>query len=381
MRFIKAVAVFLLLCGTFAAPQAHAQKILERFKTPLPEIPFMEQAAFEAATTLYNETPHEDAILSYQIRLPKGWEHLTESGQGDYSLSSTVLGEIARFYGPPKLEARSEFSIQAMQLQYQIGAPQWLLQYVLSNGYTLEGIKIYDDKKVEGLYVMIDGDISYYVRVVAQVNEKRMILAQYFVPSQYWEEEKQLQAQAMSTFQLNNIKDILIEEMASFQFLDISEFKYPASWDLRASSLRSIDRMNAGLLNKPNPETVDGQIEIELISHFVTESLTTEIKTFKKKMEERGMTFGRLIEKREDYDFDVLIDFALTEVYEVSDRQSGMQNYEYWFCVMSSGEYYYFVTLLTPARDVDFFVWSRNTETYKLVLESLTPQKDSLAGD
>lgn len=384
MRAIKRVVLLLALlsvCGVVPFQGALAQKILERFNTPLPEIPLMEEQDFLAATTLYEDTPYNDEALAYKIRLPKNWQKLTEAGQGSFSLSSTILGEIARYYGPPTLTGRSFFKIQALELKFQTSAPEWFLQYTLSNGYTLEGMKIHNDKKVEALFVVNEGDASYSVRTIAHVNEKRMILAQYYVPYEFWEDEKAMQAQALGTFELVNLKDMLIEEMRTFQFLDVAEYKYPVSWELRTPGMKSMDRMNTILINKPKPDSMDGQIEIDLISHYIAEGLKEEIRAYKKKMEERGMLFGKMIEKKEGYDLDTLFDFALTEVYQVSDKDSALHNYEFWFTVMSAGEYYYFVSLLTPARDDDFFIWSRNTFTYELVLESMVPQENSLIND
>lgn len=384
-RMIRAGLIFAFffafVCSAVFVQPVSAQQLLERFNIPLPEIPFLEEAAFQEATILHQEMPQGDPILAYEIRMPKDWTKESGSDQGDFTYSAHILGEIARYYGPPVLGERSYFTIQVSQMQHEISAAQWFLQYVLSNGYTLEGFKIHDKKKVEALYVLVDRNVSYSVRAVAQINEKRMILAQYFVPYENWEQQKSMQAQSINSFRLLNLKPVLIEDMNAFQFLDISEFRYPKSWELHSQPLRSIDRMGADLLNLRSNQALDGQISVNLISHFITESLKGEIKAFKTEMENRGMVFGDLIEKRDDFDLDVLIDFSLTEVYRVTDKENSLQEYEFWFTVMSSGAYYYFVSLLTPSRDADFFTWGRNTETYRLVLEYLTPQKESLTSE
>jgi len=40
---------------------------------------------------------------------------------------------------------------------------------------------------------------------------------------------------------------------------------------------------------------------------------------------------------------------------------------------MYSGEYYYFVTLLTPSRDEDYYSWARNTQTFRVLVENIQP--------
>jgi len=369
----------LFLSMVYFAPAAHAQKILNQYKKPLPVVPAMDDAAFQEATTYYKETPFGDEQLAYEISLDKSWKKMTDGGLSNYKLSNRLLGEVARYYGPPGLEARSRFTIHALDLEYQLSAEQWFLQYVLANGFTPMGIKVHNENKVEALYVLLEKDITYVVRAIAHLNGKRMVLAQYFITDQVWNDENSMQAKSIDSFKLTNIKEEIIEKMLAFQFLDVAEFKYPVSWDLRAPPLRSIDRMGIKLINTQKGGSLDGQIEVHLSSTFVAKSLIEEVERFKKGIEEKGLILGELIEKEDGYIFDDNIQFASVEVYGVTDKNGALVNYEFWFTVMASGGYYYFVTLLTPARDDDFFVWSRNTETYRLVVQSVTPLEESLA--
>ncbi|GJL84917.1 MAG: hypothetical protein DHS20C02_06920 [Micavibrio sp.] len=374
------------LSTAFCAVDAQAQEILERFKTKLPVVEELEPSVFEEATVLYEETPSitkdgesgKDEVLSYSVRLPKTWEKVTHGSLSNYSVSNRVLGEVARYRGPPSLHARSRMTIEALDLEYQISAVQWFLQHVLSNGYTLQGMKVYDDRRVEGLLVMIENDTSYVVRVVARINGKRMILAKYYMEDSQWAVEQGMQAAAMRSFKLNSDKVEIIEDMALFQFLDIAEFKYPKSWKLRAPPLRSIDRMSVSLSNLTRGRTLNGLMELYLVSSFVSETLPDEIERFKKQLEEKGLVFGEKLEKREGYKFNESMEFGLVDVYTATDAKNKVLEYEIWLTMMSSGGYYYFLTLLTPGRDEDFFVWSRNTETYKLVIESVAPLEESL---
>ena len=371
------------LPGFFCVADAQAQETLERFKAPLPVVEEIDKAAFEEGTVLYEEIPGGDELLSYSVRLPKSWKKVTDGSLSNYSVSNRLLGEVARYYGPPDVQAqaRSRFSIQVMEIEYQMSAQQWLLQHVLSNGYTIQGMKVHSERKVEAVLVILEKDISYVMRVVAQINGKRMIMAQHVITDAKWPAEQGVQAAVINSFALKNKKVETIEKMLLYHFLDVAEFKYPKSWEMRAPALRSVDRMSIKLSNLGQGRILNGQIELNLVSSFIAESLPDEIERLKKKQEKKGLLWGNKIEKKEGYNFNKYMEFAFVDVYAVTDADNKMLNYEVWIAMMSSNGYYYFLSLLTPGRDSDFFVWSRNTETYRLVLESIAPQDGALIED
>ncbi len=371
----------MIMCGcALSAVAAQAQEILERFSAPLPVVEELERAAFEEATALHEETPGDDEVISYSVRLPKTWKLATDR-LSNYSISNRLLGEVARYYGPSEFGSRSRFTVEVLALEYQVSAQQWFLQHVLASGYTLQGMKVHNDRKVEAILVKIEKDTTYIVRAVAQINGKRIILAQYSIVDASWPTEQGMQAASVGSFELKTDKVETIEEMLLFQFLDIAEFKYPKTWDLRAPPLRSIDRMLVKLSSLTKGRTLNGQMELHLVSTYISESLDDEIDRFRGELEEKGLLLGKLIEKKEGYEFDEYMEFALVDVYAATDAENKMLDYELWITTMSSGSYYYFLTLLTPSRNSDFFVWSRNTETYKLVVESVAPQEESLVDE
>ncbi|MFK7839171.1 MAG: hypothetical protein AB8B83_02475, partial [Bdellovibrionales bacterium] len=83
--------------------QAFAQKMLEDFLKPMPEIEDMENEAFKQISTLYKEVPSVDEALAYQVRLPKRWNKQASKSLVGLSISDRVLGEIDRFYGPVRI--------------------------------------------------------------------------------------------------------------------------------------------------------------------------------------------------------------------------------------------------------------------------------------
>ena len=388
VRFLNSVLLLTVLTLYAIIPTAQAQKILQDFKKPLPTLQLLPLPDFEAATKSYHEVPMGDKSLAYKVRIPSDWESVGDMSLSSYSLNSKILGEVSKFFSPPRLEAaRSFFSMQAMRLEYQLTAEQWLLQYLLTSGYNIQGLESNGENSVEALYVLIEHDVSYIVRAKAQTNGKRIILAQYYLPVELWDAEKVMQAQVVASFDLENPEDEFVENMLEYHFLDIAEVKYPETWQLRAPPLRSIDVMSVELLNAAGEEgakgklTLNGKMEIKLVSMFSAESLNAEKEKMKAELESTGLSMGTLIEKKEDFKFNPAFTDTVVEAYDAIDSGNNLVSYELWFTMMQSGDYYYFITLLTPARDEDFFIWSRNTQTYKVVISQIAPQEESRVED
>ncbi len=381
--FSLVIAGAFFLTALFAVPQTiFAQKITEQFKKPMPEFELTSQAEFEKQTNLLSKEFKQDEALSYEIRIPKNW---TESGKGGLSeiSVSNILGELGKFYGPPNIDERSKLVVEAVGLEYEMTAQQWFVQYLLANGYNLQGLKAYDNDNAEALYVLIDNGISFAVRAMARVNSKRVVFAQHYVPIDRWHDEKVAQAQILQSFQLKKDIQGFVEEMGVFQFLDLVELQYPKSWSLKALPIRTVDRMQVELLNTATVQNdyekaktrLDGQIDFNLVSIFASETLEEELDWFRDSLAEKNMLLGDVLEVRDDFLFGDKFDFVDTQVYRATGDVSKLVEHELWLTIMSKDEYYYFVSLFTPSRDHDYFTWARNTETYKLVISTIEPQE------
>ncbi len=372
--------------GAFAAWPVYAQQLLKSYAQALPDIPFMPDKEFNAATILYEDVPAGDEALSYRFRLPKEWKRPEDSALTSYQISNKILGEIVRFYGPPVIDNRSFFSLQAINLEYQLTAQQWLLQFLLSNGFTIQGIKEYDKKRAEALFVKVIDSTTYVIRAIAQMNGKRVVMAQYFMPADNWEAEKQMQAQVMRTFDLTYPIKESVEEMTKFHFLDIAEFQYPVSWEFRAGPVKSADRLSFELLNIQseqkinwkNYKTLNGRIQVDILSYDTADSIEGEIDNLKRGLSKVNLAVGDKFESFDDFKFNNEVNPGPVDVYKAMDNQNSMLNYEYWVVPLEAGDYYYLVSLITPSRDDDFFIWARNTQAYALILSLIRPLDEGL---
>lgn len=364
------VILMTLACITLMAGEGRAQPTdltnipdLKEFKLPEDE--------FLAKTKLFNEVPFSDRFLAYSIRLPSDWTKFTLGGSQSLDTNRNLLGEVARYYGPPSLQVRSYFTIQATELGYDVTAKNWFLNYVMSRGYTLRGLKVVSDKRVEAAYILLEKDISYVVRAVAEINGSRMILAMYFIPESEWQKEGVIQAHCMTTFKFLSPEKARVESIHTYAFLDLMRFDYPSSWRLQAPSIMSIEAMNARIINANEKSVLNGQIDLHLVSTELDTTLPEEIKNVQKELDEKGLVIGKLIEQPTNMKLHDHIYFSRIEVYQANDKKKQLVDYEYWIGVMIENRYYYIVTMLTPARTSEFATWSRNSEAFKTVVESM----------
>lgn len=383
--FRFAICVFGLVCFLAGYPAgAQAQNLTEQFNKPMPEFEPMPEADFMEASEEISQLFTGNKALDFKMRVPKDWIEADKVGVGDIKISNKILGEIKKYYGPPAMSSvRSYLTVEAEGLEFKMTTEQWFVQYLLSNGYNAQGMMNYGKNHSEAVYVFLQGSESYVVRAKARINGNRIVLVQYFVPLERWHDEKAMAARILESFTLLNSVENKIEDMQQYQFLDIAEFSYPVSWRLKALPVRSVDKMSVRLINSVMidagygnmKERLDGEIDVDLISIYVTEALEDEIEAFKERMAEKNVLIGELIETRDDFLLSEDFDFVETQVFKAIDQSSEARDFEVWLTVMAAEDYYYFVSLVTQSRNQDYFLWARNSETYKLVVSQMKPRR------
>ncbi len=382
LRLFKILLVFLVLCVHIT--QAFAVELaidLSKIK-PLSEVEFLEEEAFENQTKLIDETPYDDQFLSYQVRLPKDWmENSTNLNAvntlDDSGAPQNVLGIVSSYISPAKNYQRSFFTVEAVELTHEISARSWFIHYILKSGLSLEQVGLEDGEQAEAVYIEVQGDITYVVRVKSIINGPRMVLARYYVPVELYKDEKVQQAQIINSFELTNRQDVNIEPLEIHGFLDQTYFSYPASWTLNAPSVRSIDRMEAQLFHRKENGTMAGQINMFLINKDLKTSRSQEIKYYKDQFNLPDYAIDSLIETVETQHLPEVI-FSKTQAYLMKATRTRLLDYELWLSVLENEKYIYIMALFTPARNDDFYTWARNTESFKLILSNIRLEDESV---
>lgn len=368
-RFI--LALVLIIC--FSA-QAQARNFDLTNIPELSDVEFMPEVDFNADTQLIAETPFEDEELSYQVRLPNDWNANTPPPQRSLDsggLSTKLLGIVASYRSPSNFNLNSFFTLEALELTYGVSARNWFINFILNTGFTLNAMDVYSDKKIEAIYVMVDQDTTYAVRTTAIINGDRIVVARYYVPQQLYQDQRTIQAQSIASFALTNMSEKPVEEALNYAFLDQSFVNYPDSWDISAPYIDTVDRMRASFVNRGGPKKVDGQINLYVTSKLLDTDLAKEIRNFQSELNIEGYSLGGFIESAEmSYHSDM--NFGSTEVYFMEPAIKTRQiNYELWVSVMEGEDYIYITSLLTPARNEEFYMWARNVNAFKVVTQSV----------
>ncbi|MCK5374207.1 MAG: hypothetical protein KAJ40_02885 [Alphaproteobacteria bacterium] len=357
--------------------------IFERFKKDLPELPLASQEKFLELSKSVTKKPYGEDVLAYSMRIDKDWTEGVDRTSTNFILSEKLFLELSSYYGPPTISGRSRIVIEALNLEGNLTAEQWYIKYILEGGYTTEGFVAHSPNKVESLMVIMERDYSYYLRTLVMINGSKVIMVKYYIPAIFFQEQAVMQAMILNSFKLTYPVQRQYQEMLQYRFLDIAEFKYPAQWKIYARPVRSVDRLNAAVLNvrdgadnssgKAVSAATEGKLDVTVISSAIKNTLIEEIAEYKKTIEADGMLIGKRIPEDYEFTYEKNIDFAITEVYKGMDTFENMSEYEFWFTVMVGGNYYYFMMLLTPSRNEMFGTWAENTENYKLMVANFKP--------
>lgn len=358
----------------FCSP-LQAQDLTKLSQKELPNIPFMPEEQFEAQTALQEETPYNDEALSYRIRLPKDWVK-QEVSEDKFKLSGYAPLEVAYYKSPVRSDEQSFFRIQAVDLPAPITAQNWFLQYLNTNGLTMEGIKIHNADNVEALLVVLEHDVTYAVRIVAKIVGDRIVLAKFYVPTSHWTEERVLQAQAMDSFTLVHQDEFEFDQTRRFVFPDIAYFSYPLNWKLQAFQLHSGERKIVRLIKDSGKQFLDGQIDIQIVPRSTSAGIESEIATLNEQYKKLGFSVGPVLSQKEGYKFSDWIIFGAVESYKaVYKKQNELAAHELWFGILATEDYFILASLLTPAKETDLTIWSENASTFRRALETLNKEK------
>lgn len=289
-------------------------------------------------------------------------------------LSTSVLAILARYVSPAVNLQRSNIVIEGQRLTYEISAESWFVNFALSNGFTLTALTVQTPRSLDALYVEVEKDRTFVVYARVIINGSDLVLIRYYLPQENFETEKVTQAQIMASFRLLKSSDAPIEPQETYGFLDQSYFNYPKSWELKEKSIFSVERMSATLLQarKENKQSyLEGRIRVEAVSKLLKTDMAKEIARFRNDLKINSYKLGALIETV-DYKYDSSMKYGKTQIYALEPEDKiNMQPYELLVAAMEGDDYYYIVSLITPSRAQEYFTWARNTETVRVVIESL----------
>lgn len=326
--------------------------------------------AFKLESQYHEDKPYGIPELSYGVYLPKDWTEESTPDEGRGRPAVNVLNTVGRYVGPAQMDMRSVFTVDALELDFDITAQNWFVNHALDNGYTVERMDAVSEQEVHVLYIDAQGTDALVVRAAVFINGPYLMVARYTVPQKRFKDERAMQQLTLDTFDLLALQEREITRRNTYAFLDQSYFEYPTNWVAQRKRYKSVERMEASILKLDNKGVLDGRIRVFVVSRMLDTSLSDEVKRFLEGFSVEGYGLGGLIE-RQNFQHHPDMDFVKTESYMLEPDSYGRQDYELWASVLRGEEYYYIVTLLTPARGQNNLLWSSNVEVYKGVLSSL----------
>ncbi len=354
----------------------------------------LQRKDFEKQTKLITETPLNDPNLAYSVRLPTAWTKLQTSldsgvAPSDTTKAGDLLNTVSEYISPSNVDERARFRVRVGMLPFTVSARNWLLNFVVNNNYTLQGLDEVSPTRIAAQYVYVDGGVQYVSRAIAQISGSKIVLSEISMPINMWATERDKAVWAMVSYKLTSPSTESIEPTLSYAFVDIAKFSYPKSWLLYSEPVDSIERMKATLVNiKGGSEgrkiesakelaqlALDGRIDVTSLVKKDPQTLANEIKNLRSNMKEIGFDVGEYIGEVKDIKTHPSVLQSRTDVYKISAPQLRLIDYELWFSVVETSGRYYILQTISIGRDNDFYAWARNMETLKLVMGSLSPVK------
>lgn len=344
---------------------------------PLTREVMMSKEDFYAKTDPYEfDDVQGNKFLAFRVRLPKGWTQVTTADLGQLQLSNRLLGVLVYFTSPPDLDLRSSFRIRAQKLGHMINARDWLYQYALGNHLTLQALTAIDANRAEALYVNTELDVTYVIRMAVVINGPNVIIAEHVMPADKYETDRDLQIWTITSFYLK-YKDMSPPEATKrLNFFDIAALDYPNSWELQRSNIKSIDNMDASIVNiqieKKDVKTrLMGRIDVFLFANNDEYSLEHSIENINKSVASDNLVLGEQVGRFDPIVNDHNLGSVSYNVYQINNQEKTYQDYQYWVTVMKGKNYYFYVCMLIPPRAYDFYNWARNLSSYEYVIKTL----------
>lgn len=372
--FAAAVAVHAQAPGTPASAPAAAPAPATGEKAKAPMSPEEKKLYddFIARTQEYHDKPLGDPTLEFFIRLPKNWTQHPILSDGNSGLTRKLMGIISRFSGPAIGDIRPTLIVEALQLEHEITAENWVRNMALIEGFTLREIKPLSDRQALGSYVVLENGIPLFIRFSAIISGNTMLLARFSVPSSAAEQLSPYMRLSMESFRMVSLQGSSVEAVKPFNLREVLSLKYPLSWELRPPRYEGEDRVTVEMLNRPpKGDKLNGLITLVAVGKKSDDiTLETEAARIREElMKNNEIQIGDMIASRVPPSY-LRFTYALQEVYKIPETRTHIAQ-EIWFTAYEDEKWILFIYLLTPAQEESFYEWARNTRTLELILRSI----------
>ncbi|MFH1157360.1 MAG: hypothetical protein V1721_00505 [Pseudomonadota bacterium] len=380
MNFLRTglpVALFLAMAGNPGASGTAWAGFETLFNSSKPQMdtrfPIQDEESFKENTKPLHKLPFNDTKLEFSILLPKDWtiENINQE-KTSINQDQRLLGDIILSRSPVVNEAQAILSIQFISLDREISAENWLKNYASMSNYSIDGkIDAVSNKRASAYFVfMADGQITYTYATL-QMNRNVAVMMQLKLPPALREPMKFLQKRVIDSFGLIMATDDPVETQKFFSFRDAMRFSYPESWLLYYPDLNDINNMSVQIHNVTKAGKVEGLIRFVAVRRAPGTKLRDEVAKLKRYFDEFLLIdVKNLVSSNTASVYDRFI-FSRYEVYQVSFRKQGDSVKELRLVMLGDKEWYIMLFLLAPSEEEDLFSWSRDVQTFDLILGNI----------
>lgn len=333
---------------------------------------------FEAVTKLYESDDLDgDPFLAYRVRLPGDWSYVGPSKLKELQLNNRLSGVFAYYVSPPILELRSSFRVKAQRMAHIMGIRDWAYHYGLGNRYTFQGMSIYGDDRAEVTYVVTEMDVSYVVRAAIVVSGPRVVIAEYYVPMQKYEEEKDNQTWTITSFYLKKRDLSAAEPNKTLYFFDIASVNYPETWAVQNPNIVSVDQMNASVVNArqhrraDEPSLLQGRVDVFLFANNADYNERLALDEINTQFAAQNLKLGRRIGRFEPNANEHNLQGLRFTAYAIDHQDQVYQDYQYWVAILQGKNYYFYICMLTPPSASNLYEWSRNLGAFEYMIKTM----------
>lgn len=336
----------------------------------LPTVAEFSREALSARFLLVEESrPYGNEALGYSLLVEKTWT-LDPVKSASPDLDAEALKPLGLFRGPQMARANPYVVIQAIRLEKEITAADWLTHVSRTTGWDLEEVTPdgpdFCDALVE---VSIEGK-ELWGRAFARIDGDRAFLVLAVGPSEVFEKMAPTYGVAVSSFRLLRPGPRrTIEDRASHVVGDEVRFSFPVSWQSRETRKPELRKSAVDLYNFVGEE-LHGLVRVKVARTSAGATLEGELDLAQEEMAESNVVVGGLRAQSSPALGRPRFREAVLRIHdaEIAGNPGPM---ELWTCGIDARPHVVTVTLLAPGRESEFVSWAIGRRAFEIALETL----------
>lgn len=316
-------------------------------------------------------TPFGNKSLAFSILVPKTWGIDSSLKVASAELSPASLKPLAILRGMAGDSAMAYLQIQAMKLTREITAADWLASHALSSQRSIlknqELSPLFADAQLE----FVIEETPFTMRAVARVDGDRLFFVSAFCPSSVYASLEQTFGLMVASFDLTYPTTVTnIEPRLPLRVGGKIRLQHPSSWRPRMHENLPKGRYAVDLYQIDDADSLQGLIRIKLAEKGEISSIPLMLQRAKAELTEAGVELlGELHNAPVESPYELFKSGQLL-IFEASIEGSPSPQ-EAWIYLFETVSHFTALSLLTPAREHDHYVWAINRRAFELILNSI----------